>query len=60
MSEITYMSIKDAAKATGLAEYFVRKAAISGYAPTIKSGKKYYINVPALLAKLEAESAAEE
>ena len=44
-----FMKIPEAAKATGLSTYFLRHGVIDGSIPHVKSGKTYYINVPALL-----------
>ena len=50
-----FQKIPDACKTTGLSQYFLRKGCKDGSVPHIKSGLTYYINVPALLKKLEAE-----
>ncbi len=50
-----FQKIPDACKTTGLSQYFLRKGCKDGSVPHIKSGPTYYINVPALLKKLEAE-----
>ena len=39
---------------TGLSRYFLRNGCKDGSIPHIKSGGVYYINIPALLKKLEA------
>lgn len=49
------MKIKDACTKTGLSQYYLRKGCIDGSIPHIQSGKTYYINIPALLKKLNAE-----
>lgn len=51
-----YQKITDAARTTGLSSYFIRKGCKSGEIPHIRSGATYYVNVPALLQKLDAES----
>ena len=56
MTNTPYMGIKDACRATGLSQYYLRNICRSGYAPHIKSGTVYMINVPALLEKLNTES----
>lgn len=53
-----YQKIKDACAATGLSQYYLRKGCKDGSIPHIKSGETYYINVPALLAQLDAQSNA--
>lgn len=47
-----FQSIADAARITGLSRYYLRTGCKSGDIPHILSGKKYLINVPALLKKL--------
>lgn len=54
--ETPYQKIKEACKTTGLSQYFLRQGCKAGTIPHIKSGPTYYINVPALLKKLEAEA----
>lgn len=51
-----YQKINDAAKITGLSAYYIRKGCKDNTIPHIRSGLTYYVNVPALMAKLEAES----
>lgn len=53
-----YLKIRDACAATGLSQYYLRKGCKSGTIPHIKSGETYYINVPALIAMLDAQSNA--
>lgn len=50
-----YQKITDACQATGLSQFFLRKGCQDGTVPHIRSGKTYYINVPALLDKLAAQ-----
>lgn len=47
-----YQKIPDACRATGLSQYFLRKGCRNGEVPHIRSGRTYYVNVPALLDKL--------
>ena len=42
-----FMNVRDAARATGLSEYYLRKEL-----PHLKSGRCIMINVPALLVQL--------
>ena len=51
-----FMRIKDACKATGLSQYFIRNGCRDGSIPCIKSGTVFFVNVPALLEKLNLES----
>ena len=55
-NEAMFQKIMDAAKITGLSPYFIRKGCKAGEIPHIRSGLTYYVNVPALLQKLDAES----
>ena len=50
-----FQKIPEACKSTGLSMYFLRKGCKEGFVPHIKSGSVYFINVPALLKKLNAE-----
>ncbi len=52
----TYMKIKQAARETGLSQFYLREGCKMGTVPHVKSGAVYLINVPALLRKLDAES----
>lgn len=56
MTDIPYMKIKDAARATGLSTYFLRNGCKAGTVPHVMSGTVYFINVPALLEKLASGS----
>lgn len=58
MTETPFMKIKDAVKVTGLSDFFLRRGCKDGSVPHITSGTTYFINVPALLRKLDAESEA--
>lgn len=54
-----FKTIKAAAQETGLSACFIRQGCKNGTVPHIRSGCKTYVNVPALLQKLEAESQRE-
>ena len=41
-----FMNVRDAARATGLSEYYLRKELDKGTIPHIKSGRCIMINVP--------------
>lgn len=56
MEKKMYMKIQEAARTTGLSQYFLRTGCRAGTVPHIKNGTVYLINIPALLRKLEAES----
>lgn len=60
MDSISFMKIEDACRATGLSTYYLRRGCRAGTVPHVKSGKVYYINVPALLRKLDADSSKHE
>lgn len=51
-----FQKIADAVKTTGLSAYFLRQGCRDGSVPHIKSGSVYFVNIPALLRKLGAES----
>lgn len=50
-----FQKIPDAARSTGLSQYFLRNGCKSGTIPHIKSGTVYFVNVPALLRQLGAD-----
>lgn len=55
-----FLKIKDAANATGLSQYYLRRGCQDGTIPHIKSGPTYFINMSAMLAKLKVESEAKK
>ena len=57
-NNVPFMKIKDACRATGISQFRLRSMCKDGSAPCIRSGNVYYINVPALLRKLDEESGA--
>ena len=54
-----FMSIPETAKYTGLAACYIRKGVKAGEIPAINAGKKYLVNVPLMLEKLNKESEAQ-
>lgn len=54
-----FLKIKDACTATGLSQHFLRQGCKDGSVPHVMSGTTYYVNVPALLAKLNAQDDGE-
>lgn len=50
-----FQKIPEACKTTGLSQYYLRKGCKNGTVPHVMSGPTYYINVPALLEKLNAQ-----
>lgn len=55
MRSTPFLKIKDACAVTGLSQYFLRTGCKDGSIPHVKSGQTYYVNIPALLAQLNAE-----
>lgn len=51
-----FLKIADAAMVTGLSQYYLRQGCKAGTIPHIKSGSVYFVNVPALLRELGADS----
>lgn len=52
---IPFQKIPEACRTTGLSQYYLRKGCKAGTIPHIRSGSTYYINVPELLRRLNAE-----
>lgn len=50
-----FQKIKDACATTGLSQHYLRQGCKDGTVPHVMSGTTYYVNIPALLAKLNAE-----
>lgn len=48
---VPFQSIEQACKTTGLSQYYLRKGCKEGTVPHRKSGKKYYIDINALLSQ---------
>ena len=55
INETPFMSIREAARSTGLSESFLRGMQKRGALPGVYAGRKYCVNVPALLAQMEAQ-----
>lgn len=51
-----YQKIPDACRTTGLSKFFLRKGCRNGEVPHIRSGRTYYVNVPALLENLAMQT----
>ncbi len=49
-----FQTIAAASRTTGLSQYFIRAGCKNGTVPCIKSGQKYFVNVPQLLETLNA------
>lgn len=56
MKGTPFQKIPEAARTTGLSQYYLRGGCKDGTVPHVKSGTVYLVNVPALLRKLDAES----
>lgn len=52
-TNVPYMTIAEACRETGLSQFYLRSGCKDGSVPCVKSGRVYYINVPALLQKLD-------
>jgi excisionase family DNA binding protein len=50
--ETPFMTINQAAETTGLSRYYLRNGCRNGSIPHVKSGEKFFINVPLLLRQL--------
>lgn len=50
-----FLKIQDAVRVTGLSAYFLRQGCRDGSVPCVRSGRTYFVNVSALLRKLNAE-----
>lgn len=50
-----FQKIVQAARTTGLSQFYLRSGCKDGSVPHIKSGTTYFINIPALLEKLGLE-----
>ena len=56
MDNTIYLSIRQTARKTGIAESFLRAGVKKNTIPGFYSGKKFLVNVPRLLAVLEEQS----
>lgn len=56
---IPFQKIPEAARTTGLSQYYLWGGCKDGTVPHVKSGTVYLVNIPALLRKLDAESSAQ-
>ncbi|MBS6217156.1 MAG: hypothetical protein KH704_09560 [Clostridiales bacterium] len=55
-----FQTIEQACKTTGLSMYYLRRGCWDGTVPHVKSGRVYYINIPALLRSLGATTEESE
>lgn len=51
-----FQTIADAARTTGLSQYFIRRGCRDGSVPHIKSGNKFMVNVPLLIEQMDRQS----
>lgn len=51
----TFQKIPDAVRTTGLSSYALRKGCRDGSIPCYKSGRVYWIDIPALLAQMRKQ-----
>ena len=58
MPTVPFQKIAEACRTTGLSQYYLRQGCKDGTIPHIRSGSTYYINVPELLGRLNADGAA--
>ncbi len=55
VSEIKpFQTVKEAVRTTGLSEHFIRSGIKEGTVPFVQSGKKFFVNIPKLLERLNA------
>lgn len=59
MNGTPFQKIPEAARTTGLSQYYLRNGYKTGSVPHVKSGTVYLVNIPALLRKLDTESSAQ-
>lgn len=50
-----FQKIEDAVRSTGLSGYFLRRGCRNGSIPCVRSGRTYFVNVPALLRQFAVE-----
>lgn len=58
MNTAPFQTIPQASKTTGLSQFYFRKGCKEGTVPHVLSGTTYYIDVPTLLERLRAQTAA--
>lgn len=51
-----FQTVKETVRTTGLSEHFLRTGIKEGKVPVVQSGKKFFVNVPKLLERLNAVS----
>lgn len=49
-----FQKIKEACRTTGLSQHMLRHGCRDGTVPHVRSGRTYYVDVPALLKKISA------
>lgn len=53
---VPFQKIAQASRTTGLSQYYLRRGCRDGSIPHTKSGQTFFVNVPALLRQLGADS----
>ena len=51
-NDAPFQKIESAVKTTGLSAYYLRQGCRNGSIPCLRSGRTFYVNVPALLHQL--------
>lgn len=51
-NDAPFQKIDDAVRSTGLSAYYLRRGCRNGSVPCIRSGRTFYVNIPALLDQL--------
>jgi hypothetical protein len=49
---LPFQTIEQTCRTTGLSQYYLRKGCRDGSIPCVRSGRVFYIDVPALVEKL--------
>lgn len=58
MKGTPFQGVRDAAKTTGVSEFFIRAGLRAGTIPSIRSGNKYLIDVEGLVLQLQQQARA--
>lgn len=55
---LRFQTISEAARTTGLSQYYIRRGCRDGSIPNIRAGSKFMVNVPLLLERMDQLSKA--
>jgi len=55
---LRFQTISEAARSTGLSQYFLRRGTKDGTVPHTRSGNRILVNVPLLMERLDQQSLA--